>query len=63
MASRPGNKPPTVHTYDQVWNMFLSGALDRKAMLHLLEDDEVFRAWCIKRAQEMVRIAMQEIDL
>ena len=40
-------KPPT---YVDLWDDYAAGRLSTCTMRHLLETDEVFRAWCVRRA-------------
>lgn len=37
-------------TYQQVWDQYAAGKVSTSVMRKLLEDDEVFRQWCVRRA-------------
>lgn len=39
-------------TYDDLWDQYAEGKLSTSVMRRLLEDDEVFRQWCIRKADE-----------
>lgn len=38
-------------TYAQVWDQYASGKVSTSVMRQLLRDDEVFRQWCVRRAE------------
>lgn len=38
-------------TYAQVWDQYAAGKVSTFVMRRLLSEDEVFRQWCIKRAE------------
>lgn len=53
------------HTYQSVWDEYAAGRMSTSVMRQLLDNDEVFRRWCIKRAEadrHLRDIAAQEDD-
>lgn len=44
------DQPPT--TYQDIWDQYAEGRLSTSVMRRLLEDDEVFRQWCVRKAAQ-----------
>ena len=42
--------PPV--TYNEIWAQYAEGKVSTCVMRRLLRDDEVFRQWCIRRAEQ-----------
>lgn len=38
-------------TYEDAWNDYAAGRMSTVALVELLDHDEVFKAWCVKRAE------------
>lgn len=47
MSKALESKPPT---YGDLWDDYAAGKLSTCTMRHLLETDEVFKAWCVRKA-------------
>lgn len=53
-------------TYQDIWDQYAAGKVSTSVMRRLLEDDEVFRQWCIRKAEaerkERDRLHQQQIS-
>ena len=38
-------------TYQDVWDQYAAGKLSTTVLRKLLDEDEVFRAWCMRRVR------------
>lgn len=45
------HEPPKAPTYADLWDSFASGQMSTTVMVSLLRSDEVFAAYCIRRAR------------